>query len=170
MIRPLTPEDIDAFIALRYAAFSSDPLSFDHEPGSKIDPELWAPRLADIPNRKFTLGFFLTEGRETPELGGMIGLLRFEKRKRHHRALVWGVYVSEAARGRGVASQLLTECIRRAKKMEGLERLVLSLSNHAVAAKRLYESAGFEVFGKEPGAARTGEIQMDEIHMLLNLK
>lgn len=169
MIRTLTPGDINAFISLRYAAFTTDPLSFDHEPGDKIDPELWAPRLKEIAEEKFVLGYFLTEERETPELGGMIGLKRFDKRKRRHRALVWGVYVSETARGRGVAGKLLTECIQRARAMDGLDRLVLSLSNHAVAAKKLYESAGFEVFGKEPGAARTGEVRMDEIHMLLNL-
>jgi len=169
MIRVLTPADVDPFIQLRYAAFSSDPLSFDHEPGTRIDPELWAPRLENIPNEKFTLGYFVNEDRDTPELAGMIGLLRFEKRKRRHRAMVWGVYVGEAARGRGAASELLAECIRRAQEMEGLDRLVLSLSHHAEAAKHLYEKHGFTVFGREYGAARTGEVQMDEIHMLLDL-
>ncbi|MEM9527947.1 MAG: GNAT family N-acetyltransferase [Bacteroidota bacterium] len=139
MIRSLTPVDVEAFIKLRYTAFSTDPLSFDHEPGDVIDPDLWAPRLKEIPGEQFTLGYFLTDAGKVPVLGGMIGLKRFEKRKRRHRALVWGVYVSEAARGRGVAGQLLAECIRKAKEMKGLDRLVLSLSNHAVAAKQLYE-------------------------------
>ncbi|MEL7159625.1 MAG: GNAT family N-acetyltransferase [Bacteroidota bacterium] len=169
MIRPLTPADVSAFIRLRYAAFASDPLSFDHEPGSVIDPEVWAPRLAEVPDQKFTLGYFLTEGRSEPELAGMIGLLRYEKKKRSHRALVWGVYVGEAARGRGAADRLLEECIRRAREMVGLDRLVLSLSHHAGAARHLYEKHGFVVFGREPGAARTGETAMDEIHMLLDL-
>ncbi|MEO0731713.1 MAG: GNAT family N-acetyltransferase [Bacteroidota bacterium] len=169
MIRPLAPSDVADFIHLRYAAFASDPLSFDHEPGTEIDPEVWAPRLAEVPGQKFTLGYFLTEECPTPKLAGMIGLLRYEKKKRCHRAMVWGVYVGQNARGKGAADRLLAECIRRARTMPGLERLVLSLSHHAEAARGLYEKHGFVVFGREPGAARTGDTAMDEIHMLLDL-
>lgn len=169
MIRTLTPGDVEAFIDLRYRAFASDPLSWDHEPGTPIEPDVWRPRLAEVPGLKFVLGYFLTENRETPELAGIIGLTRFEKTKRRHRAMVWGVYVSPAARRRRVSAQLLEETLRRARQMEGLERIVLSVSNLAPAALHLYQKAGFVEFGREPGAARTGEVRMDEIHLLLEL-
>ncbi len=169
MIRPLTPADVAAFITLRYEAFTTDPLSWDHAPGNVIDREEWAPRLREIPEQRFVLGFFLTENRLTPELAGIIGFTRFEKQKRRHRAIIWGVYVSPVARARGVAAQLLAETLRRARGMECLERIILTVSNHAVAAIRLYEKAGFVEFGREPGAARTGETHMDEIYLLLEL-
>ena len=53
--------------------------------------------------------------------------------------------------------------------MEGLERVILSVSHRAESALRMYRRAGFEEFGREPGAARSGDVPMDEIHMLLNL-
>jgi hypothetical protein len=49
MIRPLTPADTEAFVALRYQAFTTDPLSWDHDPCTPIDPEVWAPRLLEVP-------------------------------------------------------------------------------------------------------------------------
>ncbi|MEM6771536.1 MAG: GNAT family N-acetyltransferase, partial [Bacteroidota bacterium] len=115
-------------------------------------------------------GYFLTEGREVPELAGVIGLQRPAKVKRRHRAMVWGVYVSPMARGHRAASQLLAAVINRAKSMSGLDHLVLSVSNHAEAACRLYRNAGFTEWGREVRAARTGDIWMDEIHMRLNME
>ena len=169
MIRTLTPADTEAFVALRYQAFTTDPLSWDHDPGTPIDPEVWAPRLEEVPGLKFVLGYFLTEDREMPELAGVMGFTRFERIKRRHRSELWGVYVSPAARGRGVAAQLLEETLRRARQLEGLERITLAVSNRAPAALHLYGKVGFVEFGREPGAARTGDVQMDEIHMLLDL-
>ncbi|MFT6000383.1 MAG: ribosomal protein S18 acetylase RimI-like enzyme [Neolewinella sp.] len=169
MIRSLTPADTEAFVALRYQAFTTDPLSWDHDPGTPIDPEVWRPRLAEVPGLEFVLGYFLAEGRETPALVGIMGFTRFEKVKRRHRSALWGVYVSPSARGLRVSAKLLAEALRRARQLEGLERVILSVSNQAPAALHLYEKAGFVEFGREPGAARTGEVDMDEIHMLLEL-
>lgn len=167
MIRPLTPADLDAFLALRQQSWTTDPLSWDHDPGDTVDREEWRLRMEAIPNERFILGYFLTEDRDQPELAGIIGFTRFEKLKRRHRAMVWGVYVSPAARGLGASKLLLEECLKRARRMEGLHHLVLSVSNHATAAIRLYQGAGFREWGREVEAARTGEVAMDEIHMVL---
>lgn len=168
MIRPLTPTDAPAFHALREQSTVSDPLSWDREPGHDDPVEVWAERLRETEDG-VVLGYFLTEGRPAPELAGVIGLKRFTKNKRRHRAMVWGVYVSPAARGRAAARQMLDEIISRAKNMEGLHHLVLSLSSRAPAAHHLYTSAGFVEWGRELQAARTGDVWMDEIHMRLDL-
>ncbi len=167
MIRALTPFDIAGFVALRQQSFATDPLSWDHEAGEKVSAEVWAPRLQETEN-DVVLGYFLTEGRDIPELVGVIGLKRPVKEKRRHRAMVWGVYVSPSARGHRVASQLLAAIIIRAKSMVGLDHLVLSVSNHAIAACQLYQRAGFVEWGRELRAARTGDTWMDEIHMRLD--
>ena len=170
MIRNLTPADTQAYIDLRRESFRTDPLSFDRDPDSPLDAEEIKKQLASIHDENYVMGYFLEKGEAAgAELVGIWGFERYTRPKRRHRALISGVYVSPRARGRGVAGQLLNECLRRAERMEGLERLVLSMSHRADAARRLYESVGFEVFGREPGAARTGDIAMDEIHMLLNL-
>lgn len=168
MIRPLTPDDAPAFVALRKQSFSTDPLSWDYDPGSKVEPEVWAPRLQESEN-DVVLGYFVPKKAAEPELAGMIGLQRYQKNKRRHRATVWGVYVGPAARGERVASQLLEEVLRRARSMKGLDHIILSVSNHATAANRLYARAGFVEYGRELRAARTGDIWMDEIWMRLEI-
>lgn len=168
MIRVLTPADAPAFCALREQSTATDPLSWDRDPGLAESVDVWAPRLAETADN-IVFGFFLTEDRQEPELAGVIGLQRSTKMKRRHRAMVWGVYVSPAARGHSAARRMLDEVIRKARKMEGLDHLVLSLSNHAKAAHHLYTSAGFVEWGREIRAARTGETWMDEVHMRLDL-
>lgn len=167
MIRPLKISDLDAFLVLRKQSWTTDPLSWDHDPSDALSREEWRLRMEAIPNERFILGYFLTEDLEAPELAGIIGFTRFEKLKRRHRAMVWGVYVGPSARGRGVSKMLLKECLHLAREMEGLHHLVLTVSSYAKAARKLYSSAGFTEFGREVEAARTGEVAMDEIHMML---
>lgn len=164
MIRPLTPADADVFAALRRQSFITDPLSWDHDPDARVVAEEWAPRLEETDD-KVVYGFFQAPG----ELVGVIGLRRFTKRKRRHRAMIWGVYVAPGARGQGVGRQLLARALARARRMEGLDHLVLSLSHHAAAADKLYARAGFVVWGREIRAACTDGVWMDEVHLRLDL-
>ena len=164
MIRDLTEADTEVYIHLRQESFRKAPLSFDHNPDEVLDAAVVRKQLAAKHAEDFIVGYFL-DGR----LVGTTGIHRFERRKRSHRALLTTVYVTESARGRGVARQLLRTCLERARKMEGLERIILSVSHRAEGALRMYREAGFEEFGREPGAARSDGTPMDEIHMLLNL-
>ncbi len=169
MIRPLTVKDIPAFLALRKQSWTTDPLSWDHDPDDKVDPEKWKGIISGWDNGSVLLGYFLTEEGKEPELVGLTGLQRYTAPKRSHRAMIWGVYVSPVARGKGISGKLLEESLARARQMEGLHHIVLSLSHHAKAALRLYKRAGFVEWGREVAAARTGEIFMDEIHMRLEV-
>ena len=168
MIRVLTTDDVDAYLELRVESFVKAPLAFDRTTDELMDRADVLKQLARSTKENFVLGYFLTMNGRT-QLVGVWGFERYTRVKRKHRATISGVYVTDRARGRGIARQLLEECLRRARSMEGLERLVLSVSSHATGARKLYESNGFEVFGREPGAARTGDTPMDEIYMLLNL-
>lgn len=168
MIRPLAPADVSAFCALRKQSFASDPLSWDYDPDYEVTTEEWAPKLERTPDN-IVLGYFINGAGAEAELAGMIGLTRFAKRKRRHRATIWGVYVSPSARGQRAAAQLLDEALRYAREMGGLDHLILSVSHHATAALRLYATAGFTEWGREVRAARTGEVWMDEIHLRLEM-
>jgi RimJ/RimL family protein N-acetyltransferase len=169
MIRPLTTADIPAFLALRKQSWVTDPLSWDHEPDEKVDPEKWEGIISGWDNGSVLLGYFLSEEGKEAELVGLTGLQRYTAPKRSHRAMIWGVYVSPAARGQGISGKLLAESLARAREMAGLHHVILSVSHHAKAALRLYERAGFTEWGREIAAARTGEVFMDEIHMGLEI-
>lgn len=164
MIRPLGPQDLATFMAIRAESFREAPLAFGQAADAKIDPEQTLQDLAAKNESNFILGYFVDE-----QLVGMMGLMRYELPKRRHRSYLWGVYVAQRFQGRGIARQLLDECILRARKLDGLERIILTVSHHATGAIALYTKAGFVTFGREPGAARTGDIPMDEIYMLLDL-
>ncbi len=168
MIRALNGRDTAAYIALRRESFAKAPLAFAQLPDDEIDPATTEAELEALHDENFILGFF----QPTPageQLMGIMGLMRYTALKRRHRAYLWGVYVKEEARGQGVAQQLLAETLSRCRQMPGLERIILTVSHHAVAAIRLYQQAGFIQFGCEPGAARTGEIAMNETYFLLDL-
>lgn len=169
-LRPLGPDDVEEFIRLRSEGFASAPLSFEQSPDDPIDQGLWRERLGADPAHNVTLGFFLTAADdEREELVGIWGVKRYTAPKRAHRAMMWGVYVSDRARGLGVGRALMQEALRRCREMPGLEHVILTVSHHATAAIKLYREAGFVEFGREIGAAKTGNTYMDEVYMRLDL-
>lgn len=59
------------------------------------------------------------------------------------------LYVEQAARGGGVGAKLVTHCIERARAA-GYRRLKLWTNDVLVAARRIYQSAGFTLIEREP--------------------
>jgi RimJ/RimL family protein N-acetyltransferase len=97
------------------------------------------------------------------------GAVREEKAKRRHLALIWGVYVAPAHRGRGLGRSLVTAALAVARSWPGVEVAHLTVSEGAPAARRLYESLGFVAWGTEPDALRVEGRSYAETHMLLVL-
>lgn len=106
---------------------------------------------------------------EGGKLAAVAGLRRVERFKRRHIALIWGVYVTPSARGKGLARALLEAAIATARTWEGLTHVQLSASEKSTAARRLYESLGFVAFGVEPDAMRIGGELFKEIHFAMKL-
>jgi RimJ/RimL family protein N-acetyltransferase len=84
--------------------------------------------------------------------------------------MIWGVYVRPAYRKRGVARAVFRTLLERARMQEGLEQIVLTVAVDHPAAKRLYQSLGFEVFGHERHALKVDGAYVDEDHMVLWVK
>jgi RimJ/RimL family protein N-acetyltransferase len=102
-------------------------------------------------------------------LVGSIGVHRERRRKLSHKAVIWGVYVAPAFRGRGVGRRLLERALAHASAMADLLQLTLGVNSANAAAIALYRSMGFEPFGLERGFMRVDGVLHDELHMALRL-
>jgi RimJ/RimL family protein N-acetyltransferase len=79
------------------------------------------------------------------------------------------MYVAPNYRGRGVATELLGAALRHAGTLDGVSWVHLSVSSAAPAARRVYERAGFHVWGTEPDALRHNGATVVDYHMALHL-
>lgn len=164
VIRALGLEDVDRFMALRREALERAPSAFMSSPEDDRARERGASEVILSPGgRQAVFGAF------APELVGLVGVMREEKRKGAHKAFIWGMYVSEAARGLGAGGGLLEAAIGQARSWEGVRQLQLGVSETAEAAQRLYARHGFVRWGTEPEGLFDGERFVAEHHMALAL-
>jgi ribosomal protein S18 acetylase RimI-like enzyme len=76
------------------------------------------------------------------------------------------MYVASEFVRQGIARALLRHVIAEARRDDGLEQRVLTVTDSNVGARRLYESEGFRSFGVEPRAIRVGTRYYDKNHMV----
>jgi len=166
-IRMLTARDAAEFMRLRLEALTCEPYAFARTPEEALPwpPESVASRLEAVAEGSFVVGAFAGG-----QMLGQAGFVRYEGRKERHKGRVWGVYVTAAARGQGVAKAMLTHMLERLRGYAGLEQVALSVSVVQEAARRLYSALGFEVYGYEKHALKVGETYVDEEHQVLWLQ
>jgi ribosomal protein S18 acetylase RimI-like enzyme len=165
-IRILTAEDATQWWRLRLEALEGDPEAFsasldDHR---KLSLDEVKKRLGVGAQDAFVIGAF-----ENGSLLGMAGFYREQNPKVRHKGRVWGVYVTPKSRGTGLGHRLLKTALDRARTIEGVEQVHLSVDATQAAAGRLYHSLGFESFGCEPRALKVGGRYIDEEYMVLRL-
>jgi len=165
MIRELTIDDADAYVKLRHEALLDSPLAFAASPADDFASSTDAVRdqLRRAPE-SVIIGAFRNH------LIGAVGLYRDQHLKSAHKAHLWGMYVMPSHRGQGIASELLDAALRHARALPGVSWVHLSVTSAAPAAKRLYEQAGFQIWGTEPDALRHDGQTVVEYHMALHLK
>lgn len=161
-IRRLTPEDLSAFRALRLAALREEPTAFgaSHEEEIALPPDTMAARLAAHPDQGVWGAF------DGARLLGIVALRREQALKLRHKGMIFGMYVAPEARGQGIGRALLLQALELARSVPGLLQVNLSVNAGNRQAISLYESLGFETFGREPGAMKIGEVLHDELHMV----
>lgn len=162
-IRRLDPADATAYRTLRLRALQEHPEAFtsSHDEDVLQPPEQSAQRLAG-PRQRFWGAW------EGDALTGMVGLERLPRAKERHKAIVVGMYVAPEHAGRGIGRQLL-EALLADARTQGLEQLVLTVTDGNAGAVHLYERAGFRSFGVEPRAIRVEGRFFAKNHMALAL-
>jgi RimJ/RimL family protein N-acetyltransferase len=165
MIRILGDDDFDVYIALRQRALQECPLAFlaSADDDFALSRESLRQQLALAPN--WTL-FGAFEG---DLLAGAAGLIRQRRAKSAHRALVWGMYVAPEHRNHGFGAQLIEAAIAHARTLDGVAWIDLDVTTAAEAARRLYERAGFAVWGTRRDAMSHEGHVVDEHHMALQI-
>lgn len=165
-VRRLTRDDAAALARLRRESLERDPLSF----GSSVDADPHGSEEAFRESLGRTgevavFGAFAAEG----DLVGMVGMVRPPRGKRRHKAAVWGMYVAEPWRRRGLGRRLMERAIAQAGAWPEVQEVALSVTTAAPAARRLYESLGFRPWGLEPRAILHEGRYEDELHLVLTL-
>lgn len=145
-------QDAKQYRDLRFEALQTVPeafaSSYKEEKGLSV---------ADI-QRKFQTEESFTYGAFTDQqLMGVITLYKEAHYKLQHRVHIGAMYVSPSQRGSGIGSALMKEAIAKAKELPGIEQIYLAVVSTNTAAKKMYTSLGFEVFGTEKRGLKLGE-------------
>jgi ribosomal protein S18 acetylase RimI-like enzyme len=165
LIRKLTQDDLEALWALRLRALKDNPEAFGstYEETLARGSEWMRQRLRAKESENFYLGAF------EQNLAGMVAFYREEGMKFRHKGYVVAMFVAPESRGLGAGKALMQELIARARQIEGLEQLLLTVVATNQVAYQLYRSLGFKVYGTEPRALKSGEQYWDEYLMVLQL-
>jgi ribosomal protein S18 acetylase RimI-like enzyme len=166
-IRQLSEADAAAYRALRLHLLQVSPDAY----GSSYEAEIDRPvvhtadrlRAQNDPQMGFTLGAF------DPDLVGMVTVLRQQGPQVGHKGSVFAMGVAAAARGRGIGRALLSEAIERARQLEGLEQLLLTVALPNEPARNLYHALGFVTYGIDKRGLKLGAQYWDEELMVLHL-
>lgn len=166
-IRPLTACDAPAFWALRLRGFQESPASFNTEPDEWLahpvsDVERMLRGETGTPS-DIVLGAF------EPALAAHVGLRREARRKRAHKATLWGLYVAPEMRGRGLGRDLVEALLAHARATPGLTVIQLTVMAGNAQALALYSHLGFQRFGYQRRASKIGDVYVDEEHLMLEL-
>jgi ribosomal protein S18 acetylase RimI-like enzyme len=166
-IQIVTADHAAQWSRLRLEALERDPEAFSSsvEEHKKLTLDEIRKRLGSVSGDSFVLGAF-----ENERLIGTAGFYREQGPKTRHKGHIWGVYVTPGSRGQGCGRRLLEALVQRARTIEGVEQIQLSVASTQTAAAKLYRSLGFVSFGIEPRALKVAGRYLNEEYMALDLK
>ena len=166
-VRILTEADAEAFWNIRLRALRDDPESF----GSTFEEflERGIAGVAQGLRKRTGESDDATFGAFDRTIVGIAGFMREQETKRHHKAVIWGMYVPREARGRGIGKALLQAAIAYAKTLPDLEKINLSVVLTSKEARQLFISLGFEPYGLEKHALKLQDKYFDQELMSLDL-
>jgi ribosomal protein S18 acetylase RimI-like enzyme len=164
-IRILNPKDAEIYRNIRLKALINHPeafsASFAEENAFPI--ERFENRL--IEGITFTFGAIVHD-----KLLGVVTLVLEQRNKLKHRANIVGMYVDPEKRRSGIGRSLMVEAMSKAKEIEFIEQIYLTVTASNQPAKNLYQTLGFETYGIDKKALKVGNTYFDDELMVLNLR
>ncbi|TQR45954.1 GNAT family N-acetyltransferase [Paenibacillus popilliae] len=166
-IRVLQESDAQAYQELRLTGLQTNSEAFGstYERESNFTLETIIDRVKPSKD-KFVMGAFDDEG----TLIGMAAFVRENGMKTADKGNLFGMYVREEMRGKGVSKNLLLALITRASEIDGVEQINLTVVSSNEPAKRLYSTVGFQIYGIERRALKYNGQYFDEDWMVLQLR
>ncbi|MFJ8063554.1 GNAT family N-acetyltransferase [Psychrobacillus sp. NPDC096426] len=165
-IKLLTPNDASAYWELRLEALQQSPEAF----GTSYEEAIQRTNpIERVESNLRTEGNYTFGAFHQDKLVGMVTLFQESYLKMKHRANIFAMYVSPQVRGLGAGKALLMEAINKARTIEEIEKVNLSVVSTNEKARNLYTQLGFKVFGVEEKALKVADTYYDEDHMTLIL-
>jgi RimJ/RimL family protein N-acetyltransferase len=164
----LEPKHAAEYRALMLLAYQTHPDAFTSSVAERASLPLswWEQRLRTDPGGpEVVLGAF-ADG----TLVGAVGLARETREKARHKATLFGMFVHDAQRGRGLGRQLVDAALDHARLQSGLRQILLTVTAGNGRAESLYASCGFETYGVEPDAVAVGDTLVAKVHMWCKLE
>jgi ribosomal protein S18 acetylase RimI-like enzyme len=164
-VAALGPPDWQDLRAIRLEALRSEPAAYSssYEETLTWPDEEWRRRLA---NDQSVLLLARVQNRPIGMVGGYLGSDEGDE----SIAVVFGMYVTGAHRGKGIGRLLLTSLIDRLASFRHITTIRLGVTETQVPARRLYESVGFEVVGKTEDGIVVNDRRYDELIMELRVR
>jgi RimJ/RimL family protein N-acetyltransferase len=168
MVERLSPTHTSAYRALMLEAYTVHPDAFTSSANERVALPLtwWEERLSAAADAR-ELVFGAWQG---IELAGAVGLAFDAREKARHKALVFGMYVPQRFRRRGLARQLVEAAVAHAIARPHIRVLQLTVTEGNLAAQDLYGQCGFTVFGVEPVAVAVNGGYVSKVHMWRDLR
>lgn len=155
-VRKLTKADAEAFRSVRLEGLETYPQAFAASFAWESEQDLdyfteWLQRDA------------MFGGFKGSELLGIAGFGSSAFAKTAHRGTLYGMYVRQKAREKGLALALVNAVLEHAR--DEVEIVQLTVVNSNRRARELYEKCGFKAYGIEPRALKVGDTYLDEALM-----
>jgi len=147
-IRRLSSSHVAEYRRLRLRGLRESPAAF----GSSYAEEVKLSRKAFVARLEQSEGKWVFGALENRRLVGVVTMIREAKMKERHKASIYGLYVDQKMRGKGIGGLLLDRVIQTARNLPKLKQIRLAVVEGNDAALQLYAVAGFEVYGREEDA------------------
>jgi ribosomal protein S18 acetylase RimI-like enzyme len=159
-IRLLHTDDAERLKPFRLRSLAAQPDAFHST------AEEWDKPIADFQEMIRDNPHFAAVDADGSIIGtAILGITARPKRQMQHKCELWAVFVSEHARGQGIARQLVEACIAEARRC-GFEAILLTASTHLTHVVSLYESLGFRIYGTERAMVKLIDGRVIDDHLM----